>query len=256
MTFLLSFPKLPLVESQRREVELLVLRTIYLFLILEDLLGGGGPYSLVLFQNCPMFPCSLVPTRFHNLFSFLKFAYDVFFVLLFIKFCSPIPKNGLMFLVPFDILTMIPCSPKPLGDPHPYLFITSIILGCQGISAIIINFMADVKGKFLPFFPLVATLRRYTRSVSVRFKSFVILNQLFVKAPFARSCIVSSKGTLVNREDTSYETKMFPSQCSYQTKLFQFNRALYEQTNGVAMGSPLGPLLANVFMSYNHRRKP
>ena len=68
MTFLLSFPKLPLVESQRREVEV-VLRTIYLFLILEGLLAGY-PYSLVLFQNCPMFPCSLVPTRFHNLLSF------------------------------------------------------------------------------------------------------------------------------------------------------------------------------------------
>ena len=32
-------------------------------------------------------------------------------------------------------------------------------------------------------------------------------------------------------------------------QLFKFNRALYEQTDGVAMGSPLGPLLANVFMS-------
>ena len=32
-------------------------------------------------------------------------------------------------------------------------------------------------------------------------------------------------------------------------KLFQFNRALYEQTDEVAMGSPLGPLLANVLMS-------
>ena len=32
-------------------------------------------------------------------------------------------------------------------------------------------------------------------------------------------------------------------------QLFQFNGALYEQTYGVAMGSPLGPLLANVFMS-------
>ena len=28
-----------------------------------------------------------------------------------------------------------------------------------------------------------------------------------------------------------------------------FDGALYEQTDGVAMGSPLGPLLANVFMS-------
>ena len=33
-------------------------------------------------------------------------------------------------------------------------------------------------------------------------------------------------------------------------QLFQFNDALYEQTDGVAMGSPLGPLLANVFMSH------
>ena len=33
-------------------------------------------------------------------------------------------------------------------------------------------------------------------------------------------------------------------------QLFQVSGALYEQTDGVAMGSPLGPLLANVFMSH------
>ena len=32
-------------------------------------------------------------------------------------------------------------------------------------------------------------------------------------------------------------------------QLFQFNGSLYEQIDGAAMGSPLGPLLANVFMS-------
>ena len=32
-------------------------------------------------------------------------------------------------------------------------------------------------------------------------------------------------------------------------QLFQFNDSLYKQIDGVAMGSPLGPLLANVFMS-------
>ena len=36
---------------------------------------------------------------------------------------------------------------------------------------------------------------------------------------------------------------------STKGQLFQFNGALYEQIDGVAMGSPLGPLLANVFMS-------
>ena len=36
---------------------------------------------------------------------------------------------------------------------------------------------------------------------------------------------------------------------STKGQLFQFNGALYEQTDGVAMVSPLGSLLANVFMS-------
>ena len=31
---------------------------------------------------------------------------------------------------------------------------------------------------------------------------------------------------------------------------FIFNRNFYEQGNGVAMGSPLGPTLANVFMCH------
>ena len=58
--------------------------------------------------------------------------------------------------------------------------------------------------------PFVATLRRPTRSVLVRFKWYVELNQLLSKALFASISIVSSKGTLVNREDTSYETRMSP----------------------------------------------
>ena len=33
-------------------------------------------------------------------------------------------------------------------------------------------------------------------------------------------------------------------------QLFQFDGQLYEQTDGVAMGSPLGPLMANVFMCH------
>ena len=33
-------------------------------------------------------------------------------------------------------------------------------------------------------------------------------------------------------------------------QLFQFHGHLYEQTDGVAMGSPLGPLMANVFMCH------
>ena len=35
---------------------------------------------------------------------------------------------------------------------------------------------------------------------------------------------------------------------STKNQLFQFQGALYEQVDGVAMGSPLGPLKANAFM--------
>ena len=34
---------------------------------------------------------------------------------------------------------------------------------------------------------------------------------------------------------------------------FIFNGLLYKQTDGVAMGSPLGPSLANAFLSYHEK---
>ena len=34
---------------------------------------------------------------------------------------------------------------------------------------------------------------------------------------------------------------------------FSFNGKIYKQTNGVAMGSPLGPVLANIFMVHLER---
>lgn len=40
---------------------------------------------------------------------------------------------------------------------------------------------------------------------------------------------------------------------SIKDQLFQFNGHLYEQTDGVAMGSQLGPLPANVLMGSNEK---
>ena len=35
---------------------------------------------------------------------------------------------------------------------------------------------------------------------------------------------------------------------------FLFNNEIYDQTDGVAMGSPLGPALANLFMGYHENK--
>ena len=34
---------------------------------------------------------------------------------------------------------------------------------------------------------------------------------------------------------------------------FTFNNRIYQQIDGVAMGSPLGPLFANIFMSFHEK---
>ena len=56
----------------------------------------------------------------------------------------------------------------------------------------------------------MATPKRSTRSVPIRFKSYVVLNQWSFKVLSARISIVSSKGTLGNSEETSYDTKISP----------------------------------------------
>ena len=35
---------------------------------------------------------------------------------------------------------------------------------------------------------------------------------------------------------------------------FSFNNAVYKQTDGVAMRSPLGPALANIFVGYHEEK--
>jgi hypothetical protein len=39
-----------------------------------------------------------------------------------------------------------------------------------------------------------------------------------------------------------------------QESHFQFNGEYYDQVDGVAMGSPLGPLFANIFMSHLEKK--
>ena len=80
---------------------------------------------------------------------------------------------------------------------------------------------------------------------------------LFTNVPLDETIqLLANRAFTNNWFNTTYDlnlTKMdLVDLLSVATKgqLFQFNGALYEQTDGVAMGSPLGPLLANVLMSH------
>ena len=82
------------------------------------------------------------------------------------------------------------------------------------------------------------------------------VSSLFTNVPLDETIeILANRAFTNNWFNVTYDlnlTKMdFVDLLRVATKeqLFQFNGALYEQTDGVAMGSPLGPLLANVFMT-------
>ena len=86
-------------------------------------------------------------------------------------------------------------------------------------------------------------------------------SSLFTNVPLDETIqILVDKAFNKNWFNTTYELNITKSDLSDLLKvatkdqLFQFNGNLYEQVDRVAMGSPLGPLLANTFMYYIEER--
>ena len=82
------------------------------------------------------------------------------------------------------------------------------------------------------------------------------VSSLFTNVPLDETIeILADKAFRDNWFNSTYDLNISkqdlvdPLGVATKSQLCQFNGALYEQTDGVAMGSPLGPLLANVFMS-------
>lgn len=86
-------------------------------------------------------------------------------------------------------------------------------------------------------------LKKFDASVSSVeiLKILISLLLVYYRARLARKCHVLTNCTPV---------PIFPHLVSRPAlkKLFEFDGLYYEQIDGVAMGSPLGPILANIFM--------
>ena len=107
-----------------------------------------------------------------------------------------------------------------------------------------------IEGQRLEF-----SVEPFCQSVIVCLVSYV--SSLFTNVPLTETIqLLANRAFTNNWFNTTYDLNLTKTDLvnllSVATKgeLFQFNGALYEQTDGVAMGSPLGPLLANVFMSH------
>ena len=52
---------------------------------------------------------------------------------------------------------------------------------------------------------------------------------------------------------TSFANVTRFTSCTNKKKIFLFNGKFYDQIDGIAMGSPLAPVLANLFMGHNDK---
>ena len=82
------------------------------------------------------------------------------------------------------------------------------------------------------------------------------IDSLFTNIPFEETIKIYTKNLLKN-SDIAYSLKKseFKDRLYLETKesYFIFNNILYTQTDGVAMGSPLGPSLANAFLAHHEQ---
>ena len=69
--------------------------------------------------------------------------------------------------------------------------------------------------------------------------------------------LVPRMNSIKSNEFTIIETFCFVKEIVEQDRsLVIFNKVLYEQKDGVAMGSPLGPILANPFLCFYEEKCP
>ena len=84
------------------------------------------------------------------------------------------------------------------------------------------------------------------------------IKSLFTNVPFDEAINIAT-GSLFPENDVSllgltFEVFQKLLQFAVKNLLFIFNNQLYQQIDGVAMGSPLGPTLANLFLCHHETK--
>ena len=82
------------------------------------------------------------------------------------------------------------------------------------------------------------------------------VSNLFTNVPLNETIDIAVKILLDNEPNigiTNSELKTLFRFATSKTH-FLFNDEVFDQVDGVAMGSPLGPVLANIFMGYHEKR--
>ena len=79
---------------------------------------------------------------------------------------------------------------------------------------------------------------------------------LFTNITLSQTIDVAVKLILGNKEDLKFSENKVTKLCRFATSQthFYFDGKIFDQVDGVAMGSPLGPALGNIFMGYNEQK--
>ena len=110
--------------------------------------------------------------------------------------------------------------------------------------------------KFQPTYSVINSLQFIEKVKNIRIPHNATLTSFDVTSLFTN---IPISDTLAIIEDTLFKNKINPTiitevlasfKCCTSQNYFNFNNSFYSQTQGVPMGSPLSPLLAEIFMNH------